>query len=174
MPPNTVAVVAAIVSIGSVAVAIWAASISKKALDHAIDVQDRSDARENDRAKADLLRRISDCRALLEKTRIEIGTAKANFDAEPEAVRGLMIHYNTSLFSDMYQSIQNEISQLDGWWDRIHSWKSGIPHNDLLAAQSTFYNDYHGYQTTEASAKYCLREFQEKLALAHDRASRAE
>lgn len=114
----------ALVSVGSFAITIWATQISKKSLQHAIEAQTRSDEKDFESTRAELMNQISDCRSLLDKTRIEIGTARAYFDAEPVAVQNLLKSY-TGLFNEYLPSVEHAIGQCDEDWNHVSLWNCG-------------------------------------------------
>ena len=80
--PTEISIVALLISIGSLGVTVWATKLSKKSLNHAIDIQVKGEEKEFERLRTELLMQIADSRRLLDKTRVEIGTLKADFDAE--------------------------------------------------------------------------------------------
>ena len=160
-----ISIVALIISIGSLAVTLWATRISKRSLDHAINVQERSDLKEFERARADLLNQISDSRAILDKTRIEIGTLQANFQAEPVAVQALMANY-TGLFSQYLPRVEQAIRQCDELWTDVSGWSTDKGHTDLMQARAVLYRSLMDDEIVQDSAIYMVNVFKVKLELA--------
>ena len=160
-----ISIVALIISIGSLAVTLWATRISKRSLDHAINVQERSDLKEFERARADLLNQISDSRAILDKTRIEIGTLQANFQAEPVAVQALMANY-TGLFSQYLPRVEQAIRQCDELWTDVSGWSTDKGHTDLMQARAVLYRSLMDDEIVQDPAIYMVNVFKVKLELA--------
>jgi hypothetical protein len=63
---------------------------------------------------------IADSRRFLDKTRIEIGTLRADFDAEKQPVKVVMAGY-TNLFTDYLPKVEASIAQLDVLWKDVSS-----------------------------------------------------
>jgi len=160
-----ISIVALIISIGGLAVTLWATRISKRSLEHAINVQERSDLKEFERVRAELLNQISDSRAILDKTRIEIGTLQANFQAEPAAVQTLMANY-TGLFSQYLPMVEQAIRQCDDLWTDVSGWSSDKGHADLMQARAVFYRSLKDDEVVQESGIYAVNVFKVKLELA--------
>ena len=161
----TISIVAAGISLGSLAVTIWATRISKRSLDHAIDVQESLDQKEFDRLRADLLMQIADDRRILDKARIEIGTIKANFDAEPQAVRMMLANY-TNLFSHYLPDVEGAIRQLDKLWQDVSAWTNDKKHDDFMNAKAVLYRSLKDDEIVYDSAIYLVNVFKTKLEVA--------
>jgi hypothetical protein len=160
---------ALVVSIGSLAIAIWATRISKTSLDHAVSVQQESDKREFERSRADLLNQVSDSRAILDKTRIEIGTLRADFQVEPQTVQAAMANY-TTLFSDYLPKIEETIRQCDQLWESISAWGADKGYADLMQARAALYRSLKDDELAKESGIYLVGTFRTKLESARKKA----
>ena len=163
-----IAVVAVAVSVGSLAVSIWATRISKTSLRQATRVQEDSDRREFDRVRAELLNQISDCRAILDRTRIEIGTVQANFLAEPPAVQDLMANY-TTLFSQYLPTVENALKGTDELWREVAQWEPTKSHTELMDASAVLYRSLQDDKSTHETGIYLVNRFTTQLELARHR-----
>jgi hypothetical protein len=160
-----ISIVALIISLGGLAVTLWATRISKRSLEHAIGVQKRSDLKEFERVHAELLNQISDSRAILDKTRIEIGTLQANFHAEPVAVKALLANF-TGLFSEYLPKVEQAIRQCDELWTDVSGWSSDKAHADLMRARAVLYRSLKDDETVREAGIYLVNSFKVKLELA--------
>lgn len=133
-----IAVAALIVSVGSFGVTIWATRLSEKSLNHAIDIQAIGEEKEFQGLRTGLLMQIADSRRLLDKTRIEIGALKADFDIEKQSVKVIMAGY-TSLFTDYLPKVESAIAQLDHLWKDVSSWTTEKSYSELMAAKAVLY-----------------------------------
>lgn len=163
--PNILSTIAIVAAIGSVVVTIWATRISKKSLQHAIDVQVRIDQKEFERLRSELLNQISDSRSILNKTRIEIGTLQANFQAEPSIVQDRMRKY-ISLFTDYLPKIEKSIQQCDQQWNEVSNWSMEETNSKLMQAKAIFYRCLKDDEVVQESGLYAVNVFKTKLELA--------
>jgi len=170
--PITISIIAVLISLGSFGVTIWAIRISKRALDHAIDVQVGIEEKEFDRLRADLLMQIADSRRILDKTRIEIGTIKANFDAEPQPVQAIMRSY-TNLFTQYLPKVEESIQQLDVCWQDIAGWANDKTHKDLMNAKALLYRSLKDDEVVYDSGIYMVHEFKTKLKMVKEHVTHA-
>jgi hypothetical protein len=161
-------IIALIVAVGSFAVTIWATRISDKAFKQAIDVQTRSDEKEFERTRTDLLNQIADSRSILDKTRIEIGAVKANFDVEPPGVQSLLKNY-VPLFTEYLPSIERAVKDCDALWQDVSSWTKEKGHGELMQAKATSYRTLKDDEVVQESAVYAVNVFKEKLGTAKER-----
>jgi hypothetical protein len=120
-PVTTVSVLALIVSLGSFGVTWWATKISRRSLEYAIAMQKQTEITEYERARTNLLQHITDSIATLERTRIEIGTLKADFEAELEPVQLIMANY-TSIFTIYLPKIEQAIAENNEHWRQVSQW----------------------------------------------------
>jgi len=167
-PSTALSLAALVVSVGSLGVAVWANRISKKALAHSMRAQEEGDQREFDRIRAELLNQISDSRAVLERTRLEIGTLQANFRAEPPAVQSLMANY-TGLFSEYLPSVERAITRCDQLWREVSEWGRSKSHTELMEARAVLYRSLQDDRSAQESGTYLVNEFTTKLELARRR-----
>lgn len=163
----TISIIAIIVSLGSLGVAIWATRISKTSLDHAIKVQEKSDEKEIEMLRSELLMQLADNRRILDKTRIEIGTIKADFDAQPHSVQVMMSNY-IDLFTSYLPKVEASIQQLDGLWQEISGWSKEKEYKELMEAKAVFYRSQKDDEVVYDSGMYMVNEFKMKLALAKE------
>ncbi len=162
-----IALGAVVVSLIGFGVSYWATRLSKTSLDHAFEVHNYATQRDFGRDRAELLQQISEQRRRYEEIRIEIGTLKANFDAEKQPVQTLLENLGNSLFDILLPVIEKETEGLDTLWLEMSALESSDhPNWDLLLkAKSTLYH-FDGSQTAYQSAKNMIAEFTEKLDLA--------
>jgi hypothetical protein len=170
--PITISITAVLISLGSLGVTIWATRISKRSLDHAIEVQVSMEEKEFDRLRADLLMQIADNRRILDKTRIEIGTIKANFDAEPQPVQVIMSNY-TNLFSQYLPKVEASIQQLDALWQDVSGWSNEKAHKELMDAKAVLYRSLKDDEVVYDSGIYMMNEFKTKLEMAKEHVAHA-
>lgn len=163
--PTIVSIVALIMSFGGLAVTLWATRISKRALEHAIEIQEGSDLKEFERVRAELLNQISDSRAILDKARIEVGTIQASLQAEPAAVQVLMANY-TALFSHYLPKVEQAIHQCDELWTDVSGWSSDKGQTDLMHARAVLYRSLKDDEIVHESGIYMVNAFKVKLELA--------
>jgi hypothetical protein len=168
--PTVLSTIALVVAIGSFFVTVWATTISKRSLQHAMDVQVRSDQKEFERVRAELLNQLSDSRAVLDKTRIEIGTLQATFQAEPSAVQGLMRNY-LQLFTDYLPKVEQAIHQCDDLWKDVSGWSNETSHAELMQARAVLYRSLKDDEVVQASGVYAVNVFRTKLELAKQQLS---
>jgi hypothetical protein len=150
----------------------WATRISKKSLDHSIEIQKRSDSKDFVAVKTEVLQRLSDDRSILEKTRIEIGALKADFEAEPQPVQTLMSRH-TNLFTEYLPAIERSIRQLDELWDQTSKWGKEKDYSDLVHHKAFLYKCMKDDEIAGETGLYLVKEFKEKLRLAKEYASKA-
>ena len=163
--PTGISIVALLVSIGSLGITVWATKLSKSSLDHAIDVQQKGEEKEFERLRAELLMQVADSRRLLDKTRIEIGTIKADFDAEPQPVQVLMRNY-TNLFTDYLPKVEASIAQLDALWKEVSGWSKEKSHRELMDTKAVLYRSLKDDEVVYDSGIYMVNVFKAKLEMA--------
>lgn len=160
-----IAFIALIVSFGSLGVTVWATKLSKRSLEHAIDVQERTEEKELDRLRTDLLMQIADSRRLLDKTRIEIGTLKASFEGEQQPVQAIMRNY-TQLFTEYLPKVEAAIAQLDVQWKDVSGWSKERGHRELLDSKALLYRCLKDDEVVYDSGMYMVNVFKGKLEMA--------
>ena len=163
-----IAIIAVAVSIGSFAVSVWATRISKESLEHVTSVQEKTERREFDRVRAELLNQIADCRAVLDRTRIEIGTLQANFLAEPTAVQSLMANY-TSLFSGCLPNVESALKGTDELWREVAQWEPTKSHKELMDARAVLYRSLQDDKSVYENGMYLVSRFAAQLEIARHR-----
>lgn len=170
--PTVISIVALLVSIGSLGITVWATKLSKKSLDHAIDVQTKGEEKEFERLRAELLMQIADSRRLLDKTRIEIGTLKADFDAEPQPVQVVMKNY-TNLFTGYQPEVEASIRQLDMLWKEVSCWSKEKSHHELMDTKAVLYRSLKDDEVVYDSGVYMVSVFKAKLEIAKQHVTNA-
>ena len=170
--PITLSIIAVLISLGSFGVTIWATRISKRSLDHAIDMRESMEKKEFERLRAELLMQIADSWRVLDKTRIEIGTIKANFDAEPQSVQVIMSNY-TNLFTEYLPKVEGSIRQLDSLWQDVAGWSSEKTHKELMDAKAVLYRSLKGDEVVYDSGIYMVNVFKTKLEMAQEHVTHA-
>ena len=170
--PTTISLIAVLISLGSFGVTIWATRLSKNSLNHAIAIQIAGEEKEFERLRADLLMQIADSRRLLDKTRIEIGTLKANFDVEPQPVQVLMTNY-TNLFTDYLPKVEASIQQCDMLWKEVANWSREKSHRELMDAKAVLYRSLKDDEVVYDSGIYAVNVSTAKLDAAKQYASHA-
>lgn len=150
------------ISVLSFGTSVWSAWISHRSYNHAKSVHDTEQELAFEKERSELLEVINTSRSILDKTRIEIGTLKAQFDAEPARVQALLVNY-TDLFTEFLPRVEAGVSQATAIWNEVAEWsfKTGI--NAMVAHQSRFRALIHEDQTAHESALYCIGVFKEKL-----------
>ena len=160
--PIVIAIFALLISIGSLSVTVWATKLSKKSLNHAIDIQVKGEEKEFERLRAELLMQIADSRRLLDKTRIEIGTLKADFDAEKQPVKVIMGSY-TNLFTEYLPKVEASIQQLDMLWKEISGWSKEKSHRELMDTKAVLYRSLKDDEVVYDSGVYMVNVFKARL-----------
>jgi hypothetical protein len=158
---------ALIVSGLSLAVALWSAVVSQRSLRDTRDNAQRDQALAYEREKADLLDTINISRGIYDRARIEISSLKATFEAEPDAVKQLLVNY-TQLFTEYLPRIELAISNTTGAWNDVHSWSPAIGIHDLMHHKSRFKATLHEDQVAYDMGLRMVTIFREKLALARE------
>jgi hypothetical protein len=160
--PIVIAIIALLVSVGSLGVTVWATRLSKKSLNHAINIQIRGEEKEFDRLRTELLMQIADRRRLLDKMRIEIGTLKAEFDAEKQPVKVIMGSY-TNLFSEYLPKVEASIQQLDMRWREISGWSKEKDYRELMDTKAVLYRSLKDDEVAYDSGIYMVNVFKAKM-----------
>ena len=167
-----IALIALIVSIGSLLITWWATNISKTSLEHAIETSNKSDRNNNEREKLDLLQSLSEARAVLERTRIDIGALKANFDAETQPVREPMKSY-TSLFNSYLPKIEITSKQIEEDWSKLMEYSDDISFHDLIRHKAIYNERLTNFEIVRDNAIHLMAEFEIKLKQAKEYVSSA-
>ena len=162
---TTISLGALLVSIGSLSVTLWATRLSNRSLNHAIEIQEKGEEKEFERLRAELLMQIAEDRRLLDKTRIEIGTLKADFDVEPQPIKVIMRNY-TNLFTDYLPRVEASIQQLDMLWKEVSGWSKEKSHRELMDAKAVLYRSLKDDEVVYDSGIYMVNVFKAKLEVA--------
>jgi hypothetical protein len=163
-----IALIALVISICGFLVSIWSAVISHKALNHNRNSYEEQQKIAFERERSQLLEIFNDSRKLLDQTRIEIGALKAQFDAEPETVKALLVNY-TNLFSEYLPTIERGLLQNSLLWDEVAGWKESTGIQALVHHQAKFKALVHNDQVAHDQGLYCVNVFKAKLKLAKEK-----
>jgi hypothetical protein len=169
---TTISLGALLVSIGSLSVTLWATRLSNRSLNHAIKIQEKGEEKEFERLRVELLMQIADDRRLLDKTRIEIGTLKADFDAEPQPIQVMMRNY-TNLFTVYLPKIEASIKQIDMLWKDVSDWSKEKNHRELMDAKAVLYKSLKDDEVVYDAGIYMVNEFKAQLEVARQRVSQS-
>jgi hypothetical protein len=145
--------------------AAWAAWVTHRTLSHAKRVHEEDRRVSFERERSALLEVINASRSLLDKTRIRIGTLKANFDAAPEPVRKLMQGY-TNLFTDYYPRVEGGVRQAGMLWDEVANWSEDTGIHGLVRHQAKFRALLHEDQVAHDQSVFLVGVFEHELAKA--------
>jgi hypothetical protein len=157
-----IAVVALAISVLSFATSVWSAWVSDRTLTHTRKVY-AQERRENFmRQRSELLEVINTSRSTLDRTRVEIGTLKAIFDAEPQPVRSLLSNY-ISLFSEYLPKIECGVRQASMLWEEVAEWDESTGTSALMHHEAKFRALLHENQMVYEHALYMINVFNEKL-----------
>ena len=164
--PLIIAIAALVVSLGSLATSGYAAKISRRSLSHSKDVHTKSEKKEWGELRRDILAEVSDSHAILNTTRIELGAKKADFEAEPQAVRDSMIDIASPLFGEYLPKIETSLAQLDAVRKTINDWSPDTDYQQMLDVQAKFYDAQKSDELVSQIANVLLANYLEALAKA--------
>ena len=162
---TTISLGALLVSVGSLSVTLWATRLSNKSLNHAIEIQQKNEEKEFERLRTDLLMQVADSRRLMDKTRIEIGTLKADFEAEPQPIKMLMANY-ANLFTYYFPKVEDSISRLDILSKDVSGWPNEKSYRELMNAKALLYQSLKQDEVVYDVAIYLINEFKAQLQVA--------
>jgi len=157
-----IAVVALVVSVLSFTTAVCSAWISKSSLAHTRKRHEQERRESFERQRSELLEVINTSRSTLDRARIEIGTLKAIFDAEPQPVRALLVNYS-SLFTEYLPKIEGGVRQSTALWDEVAGWDQSKGTSTLIQHQARFRALLHEDQMARENGIYMVGVFKEKL-----------
>jgi hypothetical protein len=169
---TTISLGALLVSVGSVAITLWATRLSNRSLNHAIEIQEKGEQKEFERLRTDLLIQIVDDRRLLEKIRIEIGTLKADFDGEPQPIRMIMSNY-INLFTEYLPRVETSIKQLDMLYNDVSGWSKEKSHRELMDAKAVLYRSLKDDEVVHDCGIYLVSVFKAQLEVARQSVSQS-
>ncbi|WP_349812101.1 hypothetical protein ABQ179_011835 [Xanthomonas dyei] len=116
-----ISILALVVSLLSLAAAIWASYVGQQSLSHARKTYDEQLSISFVRERSQLLQLITQNQAVLEKTRLRIGALKAKFDASPQPAQ-VLLHNYTDLFTEYLPRIEGSIRQCSALWHEVAEW----------------------------------------------------
>jgi hypothetical protein len=144
---------------------IWSAWVSHRSYSHSRLAHEEEKRLAFEKERSELLEIINSSRKILDKTRIEIGTLKAQFEAEPQEIQALMVNY-TNLFTEYLPKVEGGVRQATALWDEVAEWSPETSIYAMVMHQARFRALIHDDQTAHESALYCIGVFKEKLELA--------
>lgn len=167
-----IAIIALMVSVFGFVTSVWSAWVSHRGLAHTRDAYEQDRRESFERQRAVLLEVINTSRGTLDRTRVDIGTLKAIFDAEPEPVRALLSNYQ-SLFTEYLPRVQGGVNQAGALWDEVAEWDPRTGMSALIHHEARYRALLHDDQMVRDHALYMINVFKEKLQLARDHVSKA-
>jgi len=157
-----IAIAALIVSGLSLAAALWSSWVSHRALRHTREAYENERRETFERERATLLEVINTSRSTLDRARVEIGAAKAVFDAESQPVQVLLSSYR-SLFDEYLPRVEAGVRQATALWDEVAAWDSSRGHGALIQHQAKFRALLHEDQMAYEQAVFMVNELRGKL-----------
>ena len=168
-----VSIVALVVSALSFFAAMWAAWVSHRTLEHARAVHQEERRLSFERERSQLLETINTSRLLLDRTRIKIGTLKAQFDAAPQPVQALLQNY-TDLFTDYLPRVEAGVRQCGMLWSEIAEWNQDTGIHALVQHQAKLRAVVNDDQIAHDQGLFLIGVFEEKMAEATEYVSNAK
>ena len=110
----------------------------------------------------DVLRLISECRSILNRTYTEIGALKADFDEERQSVQALLKDY-TQLFSKYLPATVRALQTMEDDWVMVHAWTEGISHDDLLRRKAELQDKINDLKFANDVAVGLVAQFRDKM-----------
>ena len=150
---------------GALAVSLISLYLSNKSLKNSKVATEASQAIRTAEAKSELLAILSECRAVLNRTRIDIGALKAIYDNEKQPVQVLLQNF-ISLFTEYLPTVETALAQVEADWKSVQSWANEISVSDILRRKSDFQDNLKDYENTHEQAVYLIEEFRNVLAKA--------
>lgn len=157
---DLVAIFALVISFGSF-------YVSKRSLDLADAMQIATERKLVENERTELLRQISNSKAILNNARIEIGALQANFDIEPQDIKKRMNYY-TNLFTEFRPSIENAIKQLEKDYAELTNWQGDVSYSDLMRTKAVFYENLKNFEISHEQAIQCVAIFKDRLSIARN------
>jgi len=167
-----IAVIALGLSVLSFVVSVWSAWVSHRGLAHTRDAYEQERRESFERQRSSLLEVINTSRSTLDRTRVEIGTLKAIFDAEPQPVRALLSNYS-SLFTEYLPKVEGGVHQAGALWDEVAEWDPSTGMSALILHEARFRALLHDDQMVREHALYMINELRQKLEQARSYVSGA-
>jgi len=157
-----IAIAALIVSGLSLAAALWSSWVNQRTLRHTREAYERERQEAFERERATLLEIINTSRSTLDRARVEIGAAKAVFDAESQPVQ-VLLHQYTSLFSDYLPKVEGGVRQASALWDEVAAWDPTRDTGALIQYQARFRALLHEDEMVREHAMFMVSELRSKL-----------
>lgn len=169
MPPWDTSIWIAVIALGisalGFATSVWSVWVSHRALAHTCEVHEQERRESFERQRTALLEVINTSRSTLDRTRVDIGTLKAIFDAEPEPVRALLSNFS-SLFTEYLPKVEGGVRQAGALWAEVAEWDPRTGTSALIHHEARFRALLHDDQMVRDHALYMINVFKEKLELA--------
>ena len=150
---------------GALAVSLISLYLSNKSLKNSKVATEASQAIRTAEAKSELLAILSECRAVLNRTRIDIGALKAIYDNEKQPVQVLLQNF-ISLFTEYLPTVETALAQVEADWKSVQSWANEISVSDILRRKSDFQDNLKDYENAHEQAVRLIEEFRHVFAKA--------
>jgi hypothetical protein len=137
--------------------------LSKRSFEYSRSATETSQNIRAAEAKTELLALLSECRSVLNRTRIDIGALKAIYDTESQSVHALMVNY-VSLFTEYLPRIEAALEQVETDWAAVQSWTNEIGTADLLRRQSEYHDGLKSFQNAHEQSVHMIEKFRIVLA----------
>jgi hypothetical protein len=157
-----IAVIALGVSVLSFVTSAWSSWVSHRGLTHARQAYEQGRHESFEKQRSSLLEVINTSRSTLDRTRIEIGTLKAIFDAEPQTVQTMLSNY-TALFAEYLPRVEAGVRQAASLWDEVADWNESTGISALVHHEARYRALLHEDQMAHEHALYLIAVFKEKL-----------
>lgn len=157
-----IAVIALSVSVLSFVISALSAWVSHCGLTLARQAYEQERHENFEKQRSSLLEVINTSRSTLDRTRIEIGTLKAIFGAEPQPVQTLLSNY-TALFTEYLPRVEAGVRQAASLWDEVADWDESTGITALVHHEARYRALLHEDQMAHENALYLIAVFKEKL-----------
>ena len=162
---NVLSGLAVLISIGGLIYAKKSFSLSQS-------TQAQTNEMEIDIEKNELLKLISNNKKLLNKSSIELGVLKADFEAETQPVRMIM-REQALIFTRTLPIINYSLDNLEKLRLKIQNWNGTLSHKDVMRYKSELYEQMKDHELNEEITTSQIKTFKEKLLQAREYANGA-
>jgi len=162
---NILAILAVVISIGGLIYAKKSFHLSKS-------IQDKTNEMEIDIQKNELLQIISNNKQLLNKSSIDLGALKADFEVEPQPIKTIM-REQTKILKRNQQIINYSLEKLEKLRLKIQNWNGTLSHKDVMRYKSELYEQMKDHELNEEITTSQIKTFKEKLLQAREYANGA-
>lgn len=165
---DVIPIAAALISVGSVSVAIWATGLSRKALNLATRTQTKAEEKEFAHTKSDLLNQVADTMALLERRKIDLGMQMAAYETQTQPVRKILENDRETCASLLTQT-EIALKDLEKGWNLVNSWNQSKPFEDLMSLRSLLYKEIKETEVAQRSTEQVIESFKANLQTVQER-----